>query len=136
MECELNMIIKHNNNLYNLEGWKSVKQEEGYCVISFAKTIKVDDDTYENYEVSFELVNEEYLYDFQREHEDYEYDWKDLRQVRYRADDLIYNIILSEIIRETPFIDLDKLINIPRILNKANKQYEKEWKEDADNYTD
>lgn len=127
------MIIKHNNNLYNLDGWKSVKQEDGYCVITFAKSIKVDDDSYENYEVSFELVNEEYLYDFQREHEDY--DHKDIRQVRYRADDMIYQTILNEIVRETPYIDLDRLIDVSKILNKANKQYEKEWK-DADDYTD
>lgn len=129
------MIIKHNNNLYNLDGWKKVRLEDGYCIITLPDTIKVDDDYYEPYEISLELVDEEYLYDFQREHEDYEYDWKDLREVRYRADDLIYNVILSEIIRETPLIDLDKFINIPKILNKANKEYEKEWK-DADDYSD
>lgn len=127
------MIIKYNNTLYNLDGWKTIKLEDGYCVITFSNIIKYDDDDYENYEINIELVEEDYLYDFQREHEDY--DHKDLRQVRYRADDMIYNIITKEIIRETPYIDLDTLINVPKILNKANKEFEKEWK-DADDYTD
>lgn len=127
------MIIKHQNSLYNLDGWKSIKQEEGWCIISFDRTIKVDEDDYQEYELSFELVNEDYLFDFGREHEDY--DHKDIRQVRYRADDMIYQTILNEIVRETPYIDLDRLIDVPKILNKANKQYEKEWRDD-DDYTD
>lgn len=129
------MIIKYNNNLYNIDGWRKIRLEEGYCIITLPDTIQVDDDYYEPYEISLELVNEEYLYDFQREHQDYEYDWKDLRQVRYRADDMIYQSILNEIVRETPYIDLDRLIDVPKILNKANKQYEKEWRDD-DDYTD
>lgn len=127
------MIIKHNNTLYNLDGWKSIKQEDGWCVISFAKTIKIEEDDYQDYELNFELVNEEYIYDFQREHEDY--DHKDIRQVRYRAENMIYDIILKEVVRETPYIDLDKMIDVPKILNKANKQYEEDWK-DADDCND
>ena len=126
------MIIKYNNNLYNLDGWRTIKLEEGYCVISFSNIVKYDDD-YENYEINIELVEEDYLYDFQREHEDY--DHKDLRQVRYRADDIIYNIIIKEIIRETPYIDLDTLINVPKILNKANKEFLKDC-DCADDNTD
>ena len=114
------MIIKYNNTLYNIDGWKTIKLEEGYCVITFSDTVKIDDD-YENYEINIELVEEDYLYDFQREHKDY--DHKDIRQVRYRADDMIYNIILKEIVRETPYIDLDTMIDVPKILKKANKQY-------------
>lgn len=127
------MIIKYNNTLYNIDGWKTIKLEDGYCVITFANIIKYDDEDYENYEINIELVEEDCLYDFQREHKDY--DHKDIRQVRYRADDMIYNIITKEIIRETPYIDLDTLINVPKILNKANKEFEKEWK-NADDYTD
>lgn len=127
------MIIKYENTLYNIDGWKIIKQEEGYCVITFSNIIKYDDEDYENYEINIELVSEDYLYDFQREHEDY--DHKDIRQVRYRADNIIYNIITKEIIRETPYIDLDSLINVPKILIKANKEFEKEW-EDADDNTD
>lgn len=126
------MIIKYDNTLYNIDGWKTIEQEEGYCVITFADTVKIDDD-YENYKINIELVKEYYLYDFQREHKDY--DHKDIRQVRYRADDMIYNLILKEVVRETPFIDLDKMIDVPKILNKANKEYEKEWK-DADDCDD
>ena len=126
------MIIKYNNTLYNIDGWKTIEQEEGYCVITFANVIKYEDD-YKNYEINIELVKDEYMYDVQREHEDY--DHKDIRQVRYRAEDMIYNTILKEVVRETPYIDLDTLINVPKILNKANKEFEKEWK-DADDYTD
>ena len=114
------MIIKYNNTLYNIDGWKTIKLEEGYCVITFPDTVKIDDD-YENYEINIELVEEYYLYDFQEEHKDY--DHKDLRQVRYRADDMIYNIILKEVVRETPYIDLDTMIDVPKILKKANKQF-------------
>lgn len=128
------MIIKYNNELYNIDGWKTIKQEDGYCVILFSKTIKVDNDTYEDYEINIELVNEYYLYDFQAEHKDY--DHKDLRQVRYRADDIIYNTILNEIKNKEEFIDLDKLIDIEKVLDIANKDYEREWKEDADDNTD
>ena len=127
------MIIKYNNNLYNINGWKKIRLEDGYCIITLPDTIKVDEDYYEPYEISLELVNEEYLYAFQINHKDY--DHKDLRQVRYRADDIIYQTILNEIVRETPYIDLDRLIDVPKILNKANKQYEKEWRDD-DDYTD
>lgn len=67
------------------------------------------------------MVNDDYLYDFQREHEDY--DHKDIRQVRYRADDMIYDMIINEVTRDTQLIDLDKMIDIPKILNKANKQF-------------
>lgn len=127
------MIIKYNNTLYNIDGWKTIKLEDGYCVITFSNIIKYDDENYEDYEINIELVEEYYLYDFQRDHEDY--DHKDIRQVRYRADDMIYQTILNEIVRETPYIDLDRLIDVPKILNKANKQYEKEWRDD-DDYTD
>ena len=115
------MIIKYNNTLYNIDGWKTIKLEEGYCVITFPNIIKYDDEDYENYEINIELVEEDYLYDFQEEHKDY--DHKDLRQVRYRADDMIYNIILKEVVRETPYIDLDTMIDVPKILKKANKQF-------------
>lgn len=125
------MIIKHNNNLYNLEGWKTIKLEEGYCVITFANIIKYDDENYENYEINIELVEEYYLYDFQREHEDY--DHKDIRQVRYRADDIIYNMIINEIIRDTQLIDLDKMVDVPKILEKANKQFIKDFNIADDN---
>ena len=127
------MIIKYDNTLYNIDGWKTIKLEDGFCVITFANIIKYDDENYENYEIYIELVNEDYLYDFQREHEDY--DHKDLRQVRYRADDIIYNIIIKEIIRETLYIDLDTLINVPKILNKANKEFLKDC-DCADDNTD
>lgn len=127
------MIIKYNNTLHNIDSWKTIKLEEGYCVITFANIIKYDNEDYEDYEINIELVNEDYLYDFQREHEDY--DHKDLRQVRYRADGMIYDIILKEVVRETPFIDLDKMIDVSKILKKANKEYEKEWK-DADDCDD
>lgn len=126
------MIIKYNNTLYNIDGWKTIKLEDGYCVIKFADTVKIDDD-YENYEINIELVEEDYLYDFQREHEDY--DHKDLRQVRYRADAIIYDMIINEIIRDTQLIDLDKMVDIPKILNKANKQFIKDY-DIADDNTD
>lgn len=124
------MIIKYNNTLYNIDGWKTIKLEDGYCVITFSNIIKYDDD-YENYEINIELVEEDYLYDFQREHKDY--DHKDIRQVRYRADDMIYDMILKGVVRETPYIDLDKMINIPKILNKANKEFIKDFGIDDDN---
>ena len=127
------MIIKHNNNLYNLDGWKKVRLEDGYCIITLPDTIKVDDDYYEPYEISLELVDEEYLYAFQINHKDY--DHKDLRQVRYRADDIIYQTILNEIKDKQEYIDLDKLIDMEKVLDIANKDYEREWKEDADNYS-
>lgn len=127
------MIIKYNNTLYNIDGWKHIKYEEGYCEIEFAQNVKLADDEYDNYRIVIDLVNDDYLYDFQREHEDY--DHKDLRQVRYRADGMIYDIILKEVVRETPFIDLDKMIDVSKILKKANKEYEKEWK-DADDCDD
>lgn len=127
------MIIKYENTLYNIDGWKHIKYEDGYCEIEFAQNVKLADDEYDNYRIVIDLVNDDYLYDFQREHEDY--DHKDIRQVRYHAEDMIYNTILKEVVRETPYIDLDSLINVPKILNKANKEFEKEWK-DADDYTD
>lgn len=127
------MIIKYNNNLYNLDGWKKIRLEDGYCIITLPDTIKVDDDYYEPYEISLELVEEEYLYAFQINHKDYDY--KDLRQVRYRADDIIYNMINNEIIRDTQLIDLDKMVDIPKILDKANKQFIKDF-DIADNNTD
>lgn len=114
------MIIKYNNTLYNIDGWKTIKLEEGYCVITFPNIVKYEEE-YDNYNIDIELVNEDYIFDFQEEHKDY--DHKDLRQVRYRADDMIYNIILKEIVRETPYIDLDTLIDVPKILKKANKQF-------------
>ena len=114
------MIIKYNNTLYNIDGWKTIKLEEGYCVITFPIIVKFEEE-YDNYNIDIELVNEDYLFDFQEEHKDY--DHKDLRQVRYRADDMIYNIILKEIVRETPYIDLDTIIDVPKILKKANKQF-------------
>lgn len=125
------MIIKYNNTLYNIDGWKVIKLEEGYCVITFANIIKYDNENYDNYEINIELIEEFYLYDFQREHKDY--DHKDIRQVRYRADDMIYNMIIKEIVRETPYIDLDKMIDIPKILNKANKQFIKDFEIGDDN---
>jgi hypothetical protein len=128
------VIIKYNNALYNIDGWKTIKYEDGYCEIEFSQNIKLADDEYDNYRIVIDLVNDDYLYDFQREHEDY--DHKDLRQVRYRAEDMIYNTILKEVVRETPYIDLDKMIDVPKILNKANKEFEKEWKDDADDNTD
>lgn len=118
------MIIKYNNALYNIDGWKTIKLEDGFCVITFANIIKYDDENYENYEIYIELVNEDYLFDFQREHEDY--DHKDIRQVRYRADDMIYDMIINEVTRDTQLIDLDKMVDIPKILNKANKQFIKD----------
>lgn len=128
------MIIKYENTLYNIDGWKHIKYEDGYCEIEFAQNVKLADDEYDNYRIVIDLVNDDYLYDFQREHEDY--DHKDIRQVRYRAEDMIYNTILKEVVRETPYIDLDKMIDVPKILKKANKEYEKEWKDDADDNTD
>lgn len=115
------MIIKYDNMLYNIDGWKHIKYEDGYCEIEFAQSVKLDDGEFDNYSIVIELIEEDYLYDFQREHKDY--DHKDIRQVRYRADDMIYNLILKEVVRETPFIDLDKMIDVPKILNKANKQF-------------
>ena len=109
------------NSAANIDGWKHIKYEEGYCEIEFAQNVKLADDEYDNYRIVIDLVNDDYLYDFQREHEDY--DHKDLRQVRYRAEDMIYNTILKEVVRETPYIDLDKIIDVPKILNKANKQF-------------
>ncbi len=119
------MIIKHDNTLYNIDGWKHIKYEEGYCEIEFAQIIKLDDGEYDNYRIIIDLVNEDYLYDFQREHKDY--DHKDIRQVHYRADDIIYNIIINEVIRDTQLIDLDKMIDVPKILDKANKQFIKDF---------
>lgn len=126
-------MIKYENTLYNIDGWKHIKYEDGYCEIEFSQNVKLADDEYDNYRIVIDLVNDDYLYDFQREHEDY--DHKDLRQVRYRAEDMIYNTILKEVVRETPYIDLDKIIDVPKILKKANKEFEKEWKDDADDYT-
>lgn len=127
------MIIKYNNTLYNIDGWKHIKYEDGYCEIEFAQNVKLADDEYDNYRIVIDLVNDDYLYDFQREHEDY--DHKDIRQVRYRADDIIYNMIISEVTRDTQLIDLDKMVDMPKILNKANKQFIKDF-DIADNNTD
>lgn len=127
------MIVKYNNNLYNLDGWKKISQEDGWCTISFAKTVKVEDGDYEDYELTFELIDEDYLFDFQREHEDY--DHKDIRQVRYRADNIVYKTLVDKIHDNTMFIDLDIVLDIPDVLKEANEDYEKEWK-DADDNTD
>lgn len=127
------MILKYQNTLYNIDGWKHIKYEDGYCEIEFAQTVKLDDGEFDNYRIVIELVEEYYLYDFQREHEDY--DHKDIRQVRYRADDIIYNMLINEIIRDTQLIDLDKMVDIPKILAKANKQFIKDY-DIADDNTD
>ena len=127
------MILQYRNDLYNLDGWKKITHEDGWCYILFSKTPIQEDEGYEDFGLSFKLVEDDYLYDFQRSHEDY--DHKDMRQVRYRADEIIYKVILDEVVRETPYINLDKLVNVPKVIIKANKQYEKEWK-DADDCND
>ena len=127
------MILKYQNTLYNIDGWKHIKYKDGYCEIEFAQNIKLDDGEFDNYRIIIELVDEDYLYDFQREHEDY--DHKDIRQVRYRADAIIYDMIINEIIRDTQLIDLDKMVDIPKILAKANKQFIKDF-DIADDNTD
>ena len=38
------MIIKYNNTLYNIDGWKTIKLEEGYCVITFPNIITYDNE--------------------------------------------------------------------------------------------
>lgn len=127
------MIIQYRKDLYNLDGWKKISNEDGWCYILYSKIAGNEEGELEDFGLSFRLVEEYDLNDFEREYEDYDY--KDIRQVRYRAEDIIYNIILEEVVRETPFIDLDKLINMQKILIKANKEYEKEWK-DADDCDD
>lgn len=117
------MIIKYGNSLYNIDGWKTIKLEDGFCVITFSDTVKIEDED-ETYEINIGLVDDDYMYDFKWEHE--EYDHKDLRQVQYIAEDAIYNIILKEVVRETPYIDFDKIIDVPKILKKASKDYEEE----------
>ena len=132
------MILKFWGRLYNISNdWKKIYLDSEYLYISFPYVINGEDGeggSYsEPYELSIDLDPNEDSHDIAREHKDY--DHKDIRQVRYRADDIIYNMIISEIIRDTQLIDLDKMVDIPKILNKANKQFIKDC-DCADDNTD
>ena len=125
------MIIKANNKLYNCDGWREISREDEWVTISFFKTFEVDGET-ETFEHNIEIIDEDVYYDLQYRHE--EWDYKDVRQIKYRAERIAYDILMKEVIKGTEFIDLDTLIDQEKLCKDAEEAFAKEWEED-DEYT-
>ena len=122
------MIIKANNKLYHCENWKLIYQEDEYACIQFFKTFKNEDDDTEFYEHTIELIDEDYYCAL--EYQNKNYDYKDIRQIKYRAIDMAYRLLLSHIMEGDDFIDLDKLVNQEELAKKAEAEFLKDFEED------
>lgn len=115
------MIIKSNDSLYNIEGWRNITLDDEYVTITYFKTYQDDEGTIEVFENVIELIDEDYYYCITDKHDDL--DHKDIRQIKYRAARKVYEIILAEIEKKTELIDLDVLVDQNKLAEETTAEY-------------
>ena len=121
------MIIKANDKLYNCDGWREISCDDQYVTVEFFEMYTDEEGNKGYYAHVFEIIDDDYYCYENLDSSSDKFDYKDARQIKYRAADAAYKILMQEVKKGTEFIDLDVLLDQEKLCKEAKDAYLREW---------